>query len=111
MPGPSRDRGFIRGEHEGGQTDAAAVAAPNCASQARVALRYALPTSPAWLSATASARSISHSTAQDRETCRDALFEQFLAHPEASGRDCRSGAQAEEVPAFAGRLTPAGGGG
>ena len=43
--------------------------------------------------------------------CRDALFEEFRAHPEASGRDCRSGAQAEEVPAFASRLTPEGGGG
>ena len=51
----------------------AAVSSPSCASQARAASRYVLPTSRSWISATASARNISHSTAQTARIARRRL--------------------------------------
>ena len=55
----------------------AAVSSPSCASQVRAASRYVLPTIRSWVSTTASARNISHSTGADRENREAAIVREF----------------------------------
>ena len=126
--------GSIRGARERGQTDAdlwkkpsrtsrrrqasaelspgtAAVSAPSCASQALGSFAIRSADEPVVaVHHRVDEEHLPLDGARQRDLPRRAV-RGVSRYPQASGRDCRSGAQAEEVPAFASRLTPAGGGG